>query len=83
LLHELRVRAVVDNTLAKNRGGERGVDIFGANIAKLGIEDKLIALRSDVYRGLLAEENEGKAVAVLFQRRLVSTDSDAPRACNG
>jgi hypothetical protein len=65
LLHELRVRAVIDNILAEDGGGEDGVDFFGANVADLAVQDELVALGSDVDGRLLAEQDEGEALAVL------------------
>jgi hypothetical protein len=65
LLHELRVRAVVDDILAEDGRGEHRVDVLGAHIADLAVEDEVVALGPDIDGGLLAEQDEGKAVAVL------------------
>ena len=65
LLHELRVGAVIDNIPTKDRSGENSVDLLGVDVAKLAVEDKLVALGSHVDGGLLAEQDEGKDVAVL------------------
>lgn len=65
LLHELRVGAVVNNVATKDRGGERRVNLFSANVAKLAIQDKVITFGAEIDRSLLAEENEGENVAIL------------------
>jgi hypothetical protein len=67
LLHELRVRAVIDDTSTENRRGKLSVDLFGVHVLELAIEDELIALRSKVYSRLLSEENEGEDVAILLE----------------
>jgi hypothetical protein len=66
LLHELRVRAVVDNIAAKDRGRQWRINLFGANIAQLAIHDELIALCAQIDGSLLAEKNERENVTVLL-----------------
>jgi hypothetical protein len=65
LLHELRVRAVVDDILAENGRGEHRVDFLGVDVADLAVQDKVVAPGADVDGRLLAEEDEGEALAVL------------------
>lgn len=55
LLHELRVRAIIDNILAEDGGGKDRVDFLGANITNLAVQDELVALGSDVDGRFLAE----------------------------
>jgi hypothetical protein len=69
LLHKLRVRAVVDDVLAENRGGQRGVDFLGVDILDLAIENEVVAFSVQTHSHLAAEEDEGEHIAVL---RLVS-----------
>jgi hypothetical protein len=69
LLHELRVGAVVDDILAEDRRRQDGVDFLGANVADLAVQDEVVALGSDIDGRLLAEKDEGEAVAVLSRRQ--------------
>ena len=69
LFHELRVGAIVNDILAKDWGGENGVDILGAHVANLAVQDKVVALGSDVDGRLLAEQDEGEALAVLSSKK--------------
>ena len=66
LLHELGVGAVVDDILAEDGGGERVVDFFSVDILQLAIEDEVVALGSQADGGLLAQEDKGEDIAVLF-----------------
>jgi hypothetical protein len=43
LLHELRVGAVVDDILAKDRCAEWGVDLLGVDVLDLSVEDEVVA----------------------------------------
>jgi hypothetical protein len=85
LLHELRIGAVVDNILAENGSRKNGVDIFGAHVADLAVQDEVVALGADVDGGLLAEQNEGEAVAVLTEGKALdgpqTKASAASRVC--
>jgi len=65
LLHELGVRAVVDDILAEHGGREDGVDFFGANVADLAVQDEVVALCAEVDRRLLAEQDERETIAIL------------------
>lgn len=65
LLHELRVGTVVNHILSKDRGGQDCVDFLGIDVFKLAVQDEIIARGSNIYRCLLAEENEGKDIAIL------------------
>lgn len=67
LLHELRVRAVIDDTCTENWRGEVGVDLLRVHVLQLSIEDELVAGCSKVYSRLLPEENEGEDIAILFK----------------
>lgn len=66
LLHKLGVGAVVDDVLAKDRTGQIVIDLLGIDVLLLSVQDKLVALGADVYGGLLAEEDEGENIAVLW-----------------
>lgn len=66
LLHKLGVGAIVDDILAENRGSKDGVNLFGVDIANLAVQDEIVALGADVDGGLLSEEDEGEAVAILL-----------------
>jgi hypothetical protein len=69
LLHEFRVRTVVDDILAEDGRCQDGVDFLGANVADLAVQDEVVALGSDIDGRLLAEEDERKAVAVLSRKQ--------------
>ena len=66
LLHELRIRAVVDDILAKDRCAAWGVDLLGIDILDLSVEDKVVASGVQAHRHLATEENEGEDVAILL-----------------
>ena len=78
LLHELGVGAIVNHVATKNRGGEWRVDFLGANVTKLAIKDKVIALGAEIDRGLLAEKNKGENVAILRTLLLEMAPRDFP-----
>ena len=65
LLHQLRIRAVVDHAFSKHRGRERAVYFLRIDIFQLAIEDKLISLRPKTYCRLLPQQNKGKDIAIL------------------
>jgi hypothetical protein len=69
LLHEFRVGAVVDDVLAKDRGGQRGVDFLGVDVLDLAIENEVVPLGVQTHGHLAAEKDESEDIAVL---RLVS-----------
>jgi hypothetical protein len=41
------------------------VDLLGANIADLAVQDEVVALGADIDGRLLSEQNEGEAIAIL------------------
>jgi len=63
------VGAVVDDVLAKDGGGQDGVDVLSADVANLAIEDELVAVGADTDGGLAAEEDKGEDIAVLARAR--------------
>jgi hypothetical protein len=65
LFHELRIRAVIDDVFSKNRGSERGVDLFGIDILQLAVEDEFVALCADIDGHLPPEHDEGEHIAML------------------
>ena len=65
LLHELGIGAIVYHVLAKDRGGQDGVNILSTHILELAVQNELVALGSHIDSGLLSQENEGKDVAIL------------------
>jgi hypothetical protein len=66
LLHELGIGAIVDNVLAKDGSGQNRVDVLGVDVLELSVQNKVVALSADVDGGLLAEQDKGVDVAVLF-----------------
>lgn len=72
LLHQLRVGAVVHDILAKDRGRELAVDLLGVDVLELAVEDEVVAGCVEAHGHLLAEEDEGEDIAVLYagQREL-------------
>jgi len=67
LLHELRVGAVVDDILAKDRCAERGVDLLGVDVLDLSVEDEVVAGGVEAHSHLAAEEDKGEDIAILLQ----------------
>ena len=67
LLHELRVGTVVHNILAKDRSGEDGVDLLGADVLELSVENEVVSGRAKSNSGFLSEEDKGEDIAVLAQ----------------
>lgn len=65
LLHELRVGTVVNHIFSKDRGCEDCVDFLGVDVLQLAVQYEFVARRSDVDGCFLAEENEGKDIAIL------------------
>ena len=65
LLHELRVGAVVDDILAKDRCAEWGVDLLGIDILDLSVEDKVVACGVEANGHLATKEDEGEDIAIL------------------
>jgi hypothetical protein len=62
----------------KDRGGEWRVNLFGANVAKLAIQDEVITFGAEIDRSLLAEEDEGENVAILPALVLESAAKEFP-----
>lgn len=60
------VGAIVDNTLAKDWGGEGLIGLLGRDISELGVEDKVVALGAETDSELAADHGVGEDVAVLF-----------------
>ena len=67
LLHELGVGAIVDDILAKDRSGEDGVDLLGADVLELSVENEVVSGRAKSNSGFLSEEDKGEDIAVLAQ----------------
>jgi hypothetical protein len=65
LFHQLRVRAVIYNVTAKYGSRENRVNVLSICILVLRVEYEVVPLGAEVYGRLLAEEDEGKDVAVL------------------
>lgn len=65
LLHELGVGAVVDNILSKDGSGEDGVNLLGADVLELSVENKVVSGGSNGNGGLLAEKDKGEDIAEL------------------
>lgn len=68
LFHQLRIRTIVDNILAKNGRGKGAVNFLGVDMAELAIEDELVALGANIDGSFLAEQDEGEDVAILESR---------------
>lgn len=68
LLHQLGVGAIIDDIGSKHRSGQGRVDLFGADITQLAVQDELVTLGTQVDSRLFAEENKGENVAILFER---------------
>lgn len=66
LLHELRIRTIIDHILAKNGRSERTVDLLRIHIAQLSIQNEVVALGPQAYRRLLTQEDKGEDIAVFL-----------------
>lgn len=66
MLHELRIRAVIDNVLAKHRRGKRGVDFLSIDVLDLSVEDEVVASGVEANCHLAAEKDKRKDIAVLL-----------------
>ena len=66
LLHDLGVGAVVDDILAKDRCGERVVDLLSVDVLQLAIENEVVAFGAEADGGLLAQEDESENITVLL-----------------
>lgn len=65
LLHELRIRAIIDDVLAKDGRAERCVDLLRIDVLDLSVQDKVVALGVQAHRHLATEEHEREDVAIL------------------
>lgn len=65
LLNELRVRAVIHNIRSKDRRGQLAINLLSIDILQLSIENKLIAIRPQIYGSLLAQKNEREDITML------------------
>jgi hypothetical protein len=66
LFHQLCIWAVVHNICTKHRGRQVAVYLLCIDISELSIQDKLIALSTQTDSGLLAKEDEGEDVSILY-----------------
>jgi hypothetical protein len=71
LLHQLRVGAVVDDILAKDRCRELAVDLLGVDILDLAIEDEVVAGCVKAHGHFLTKEDKGEDIAVLHASQRV------------
>lgn len=69
LVHELMVRAVVDNISSKNRSGEMSVSLFGRDLRELAIEDKVISFGSQVHGHFPAKQDKGENIPILERNK--------------
>lgn len=65
LFHELRIRAVVHDILAKHGASQGVVDLFGVDVLGLAVQDEVVTLGIQADGHLPAEQNEGEDIAVL------------------
>ena len=65
LLHELRIRTIVNHILPKHWSCEGAVDLFCVQIFVFSIQDKIISLHTQADCGLLSQQNECENVAIL------------------
>ena len=73
LLHELGVRAIVDNIGSEDWSGKAGIDLLSVDILKLSVQNELVSLGANIDGGLLAEKDESEDVAVLVSVLLKET----------
>lgn len=71
LLHELGVGAVVDNILSEDGGRQNSVDVLGAYVFMLAVQNEVITCGAKVYCRLLSKEDESEDIAKLFISLLV------------
>lgn len=65
LLHELGVRAVVHDILAKDGRAERSIDFLGIHILEFAIEYEVVSLGAKTDGRLPSKENKGENIAIL------------------
>lgn len=65
LFNELGIWAVVHNIRPEDRRGQLAIDFLGIDVLQLSIENELVAIRSEVYGRLLAQENECEDIPML------------------
>lgn len=65
LLHKLSIWAVVYHMTPKHRSCKWGIDLFGADISKLAVQNEIVPLGAQVDGCLLTEENECEDIAIL------------------
>lgn len=66
LLHQLVIGTIVDDILPKHGRRERTVYLLGIHILQLPIQDEIIAFCPQTHGCLLAQQDKGKDIAVLF-----------------
>jgi hypothetical protein len=72
LLHQLRVRAVVDDISTKDRSGQNRIDLLRIDILQLPIEDEIVSSSAKVDGGLLSQQNERKNITILHHSQSAS-----------
>ena len=77
LFHKLGVGTIVDHIRPENRSRQWTIDLFRINVLYFAIENKLVPLSPEVDGGFLAQQDEGKDIAVL-EHQQVSTVSHHP-----
>ena len=65
LLHQLRIRTIVDYIFAEHRGSQGAVDFLGIDIFEFSVEDEVIAFGAQANRGFFPQEDEGEDIAIL------------------
>lgn len=60
---------------AKNGRGEWRVDLLGANILELAVQDEIVAFCSKKHGSLFSKKDECKDVAILYKTKTVETEA--------
>ena len=66
MLHQPRVRAVIDHARAEYWLAKLIVNILGIQVLWLAIEDNFVPFSTKIYCRLIAQEDESEAVAILI-----------------
>ena len=65
LLHEFCVWYIVHHAFTENWRCQDGIDLFGVQVFKLAIQDKLVPFWAQINRYFPPKENEGEDIAIL------------------
>jgi hypothetical protein len=65
LLHEFRIGTIIDDVTPKYRGCQGRIDFLGTHIFELSVQDKVIALSTEINGSLLSQKDERENISIL------------------